>query len=162
VRGGDRRAGPGGRALPRPAPPVHAPALRSHARPARRRRAGLDPGSAAAARPAPRGVPVPPTLRSRLLALPARRAGAEAARPRGRVPSQRRARGSGVSANGRLLEVDELVVHYPVGRGIVGAMARRPRETVRAVDGVSFTLERGELLALVGESGCGKTTTAQT
>jgi len=67
-----------------------------------------------------------------------------------------------VSANDRLLEVDELVVHYPVGRGIVGTMARRPRETVRAVDGVSFTLERGELLALVGESGCGKTTTAQT
>jgi oligopeptide/dipeptide ABC transporter ATP-binding protein len=67
-----------------------------------------------------------------------------------------------VSENGRLLEVDELVVHYPVGRGIVGTMARRPRETVRAVDGVSFTLERGELLALVGESGCGKTTTAQT
>ena len=67
-----------------------------------------------------------------------------------------------MSANDRLLEVDELVVHYPVGRGIVGTMARRPRETVRAVDGVSFTLERGELLALVGESGCGKTTTAQT
>ena len=67
-----------------------------------------------------------------------------------------------MSANGRLLEVDELVVHYPVGRGIVGTMARRPRQTVRAVDGVSFTLERGELLALVGESGCGKTTTAQT
>jgi len=67
-----------------------------------------------------------------------------------------------VSANDRLLEVDELVVHYPVGRGIVGTMARRPRQTVRAVDGVSFTLERGELLALVGESGCGKTTTAQT
>ena len=67
-----------------------------------------------------------------------------------------------MSANDRLLEVDELVVHYPVGRGIVGTMARRPRQTVRAVDGVSFTLERGELLALVGESGCGKTTTAQT
>ena len=67
-----------------------------------------------------------------------------------------------MSANGRLLEVDDLVVHYPVARGIVGTIARRPPETVRAVDGVSFTLERGELLALVGESGCGKTTTAQT
>jgi oligopeptide/dipeptide ABC transporter ATP-binding protein len=67
-----------------------------------------------------------------------------------------------VSSNGRLLEVDELVVHYPVARGLVGTMARRPQQTVRAVDGVSFTLDRGELLALVGESGCGKTTTAQT
>jgi oligopeptide/dipeptide ABC transporter ATP-binding protein len=67
-----------------------------------------------------------------------------------------------VSQNGRLLEVDELVVHYPVARGIVGTMTGRPQQTVRAVDGVSFSLERGELLALVGESGCGKTTTAQT
>jgi len=67
-----------------------------------------------------------------------------------------------MSQNGRLLEVDGLVVHYPVGRGIVGTMTRRPPQTVRAVDGVSFSLERGELLALVGESGCGKTTTAQT
>ncbi|HET7808448.1 MAG TPA: ABC transporter ATP-binding protein [Gaiellaceae bacterium] len=67
-----------------------------------------------------------------------------------------------MSRNGRLLEVDGLVVHYPVGRGIVGTMTRRPQQTVRAVDGISFTVERGELLALVGESGCGKTTTAQT
>ena len=61
-----------------------------------------------------------------------------------------------------LLEVDDLAVQYPVARGIVGSVARRPRQVVRAVDGVSFSLERGELLALVGESGCGKTTTAQT
>ncbi|MDX6506344.1 MAG: hypothetical protein QOG06_988 [Gaiellaceae bacterium] len=67
-----------------------------------------------------------------------------------------------MSANGRLLEVDDLVVHYPVARGLVGAVTRRPQQVVRAVDGVSFALERGELLALVGESGCGKTTTAQT
>jgi oligopeptide/dipeptide ABC transporter ATP-binding protein len=67
-----------------------------------------------------------------------------------------------MSSNGRLLEVDDLVVHYPVARGIVGTVARRPRQLVRAVDGVSFSLARGELLALVGESGCGKTTTAQT
>jgi peptide/nickel transport system ATP-binding protein len=67
-----------------------------------------------------------------------------------------------MSQNGRLLEVEGLVVHYPVSRGIVGTAARRPQQVVRAVDGISFSLARGELLALVGESGCGKTTTAQT
>ena len=61
-----------------------------------------------------------------------------------------------------LLEVEDLAVQYPVARGIVGTVARKPQQVVRAVDGVSFSLARGELLALVGESGCGKTTTAQT
>ena len=60
-----------------------------------------------------------------------------------------------------LLEVEDLVVQYPVARGIVGTVARRPRTTVHAVDGVSFTLAPGEMVALVGESGCGKTSTAQ-
>jgi oligopeptide/dipeptide ABC transporter ATP-binding protein len=69
-----------------------------------------------------------------------------------------------VSANGAgpLVEVEDLVVRYPIDRGLVGTMARRPQQRVHAVDGVSFSLARGELLALVGESGCGKTTTAQT
>jgi oligopeptide/dipeptide ABC transporter ATP-binding protein len=68
-----------------------------------------------------------------------------------------------VSTNGGapLLEVDGLMTRYPVSRGLLGVLARRPKLAVRAVDGVSFTLQRGELLALVGESGCGKTTTAQ-
>jgi peptide/nickel transport system ATP-binding protein len=66
-----------------------------------------------------------------------------------------------MSSNG-LLAVEDLVVQYPVPRGLFGAAARRPQQVVRAVDGVSFTLGRGELLAVVGESGCGKTTTAQT
>ncbi|OFW71337.1 MAG: hypothetical protein A2Y55_05560 [Actinobacteria bacterium RBG_16_68_12] len=64
--------------------------------------------------------------------------------------------------SGPLLEVEDVVVRYPVFRGLVGTMARRPKLAVHAVEGVSFTLSRGEILALVGESGCGKTTTAQT
>ena len=70
-----------------------------------------------------------------------------------------------MSANGSeaapLLAVEDLVVRYPVPRGLVGTISRRPREVVHAVDGVSFTLSPGEMLAVVGESGCGKTTTAQ-
>jgi oligopeptide/dipeptide ABC transporter ATP-binding protein len=65
------------------------------------------------------------------------------------------------AADAPLLEVEGLVVRYPVHRGLMGALARRPKGFVHAVDGVSFSLRRGEMLALVGESGCGKTTTAQ-
>ncbi|MBB3898719.1 ABC transporter ATP-binding protein [Roseococcus suduntuyensis] len=57
-----------------------------------------------------------------------------------------------------LLEVENLAKHYPVRNG---AILARQVGLVRAVDGVSFTLNRGETLALVGESGCGKSTTAR-
>jgi len=57
-----------------------------------------------------------------------------------------------------LLEVEGLTKHYPVRQGILLA---REVGVVRAVDGVSFRLDRGETLALVGESGCGKSTTAR-
>src|SRR5712692_7435718 len=56
-----------------------------------------------------------------------------------------------------LLEVRHLVKHFPVGGGFLG----RGAGLVRAVDDVSFTIRRGETLGLVGESGCGKTTTGR-
>jgi oligopeptide/dipeptide ABC transporter ATP-binding protein len=67
-----------------------------------------------------------------------------------------------VNGHPPLLEVENLATHFPVPRGLVGALRGRPARTVRAVDGISFTLRKGEMLALVGESGSGKTTTAQT
>jgi oligopeptide transport system ATP-binding protein len=56
-----------------------------------------------------------------------------------------------------LLEVRDLVKHFPVGGGVLS----KQTAMVRAVDGVSFELNRGETLGLVGESGCGKTTTGR-
>lgn len=61
-----------------------------------------------------------------------------------------------------ILEVENLTKVFPVSRGILGALRRQPQQWVHAVDGVSFQLGRGEILAMVGESGCGKTTTALT
>ena len=55
-----------------------------------------------------------------------------------------------------LLRVEDLSVHFPVMRGVV---FQKQVATVKAVDGVSFALKRGETLGLVGESGCGKSTT---
>jgi len=68
---------------------------------------------------------------------------------------------TGSNGSGPLLAVEDLVVRYPVARGLVGTLSRKPQQFVHAVEGVSFTVARGELVALVGESGCGKTTTAQ-
>jgi oligopeptide transport system ATP-binding protein len=55
------------------------------------------------------------------------------------------------------LEVQGLVKHFPVTGGLLG----RQQGVVRAVDGVSFAIRRGETLGLVGESGCGKTTVSR-
>src|SRR5919202_6361575 len=58
----------------------------------------------------------------------------------------------------QLLEVNELVMHFPLTRGII---VQRKVGAVQAVDGVSFSMRRGETLGLVGESGCGKSTTGR-
>lgn len=57
-----------------------------------------------------------------------------------------------------LLEVKDLVKHFPITKGIV---ISRKAGAVKAVDGVSFHINRGETLGLVGESGCGKSTTGR-
>ncbi len=64
-----------------------------------------------------------------------------------------------MNATQPLVQVENLVKHFPVMRGIV---IQRKVGAVRAVDGISFTIERGETLGLVGESGCGKTTAGRT
>jgi oligopeptide transport system ATP-binding protein len=59
--------------------------------------------------------------------------------------------------NGKLLEVTDLVKYFPIRKGLFSRVVGH----VRAVDGISFYLEKGEVLGLVGESGCGKTTTGR-
>ena len=56
-----------------------------------------------------------------------------------------------------LLQVKDLMVHFRSGGGLLG----KPREVVKAVDGVSLNIHEGRTLGLVGESGCGKTTTGR-
>ena len=57
--------------------------------------------------------------------------------------------------NNEILKVNDMKIHFPMGRGTLS----KEKMYIKAVDGVSFGLKRGETLGLVGESGCGKSTT---
>ena len=60
--------------------------------------------------------------------------------------------------NGTLLHVDDLKKHFPVGSSF---FLRRDKAMLKAVDGITFDIEEGTTYGLVGESGCGKSTTAK-
>ena len=62
-----------------------------------------------------------------------------------------------VSDEKPLLSVSDLKIHFPIHKGIL----RRKVGEVKAVDGLNFYIMRGETLGLVGESGCGKSTTGR-
>ena len=59
------------------------------------------------------------------------------------------------------LKVEGLKKYFPIKRGIRGILKREPPRFVRAVDGISFEVRKKQVFALVGESGCGKTTTGK-
>src|SRR5262245_50831290 len=63
-----------------------------------------------------------------------------------------------VASSEPILEVTDLVKHFPITQGI---LFKKQIGAVKAVDGVSLTLYRGETLGVVGESGCGKSTLAK-
>jgi oligopeptide/dipeptide ABC transporter ATP-binding protein len=114
-----------------------------------------EPGTTPAVNPAtppprtPPATPVPGSPQAAAEKLEAR----ESATARA---SRRAARGG--TSTGRLLEVEDLVMHFPVKGGGLG---RRTLGYVQAVSGVSLHLDPGETLGVVGESGCGKSTTGR-
>ena len=63
------------------------------------------------------------------------------------------------TTDGTLLEVRGLKKYFPITQGII---LQRKVADVKAVDGLDFAIKRGETLGLVGESGCGKSTTGRT
>ncbi|MEM3174364.1 MAG: dipeptide/oligopeptide/nickel ABC transporter ATP-binding protein [Candidatus Bathyarchaeia archaeon] len=63
--------------------------------------------------------------------------------------------------NNDLLRAENLGKYFPIKRSFIEVLKKKPQKHLRAVDGVTFNIKEGEILALVGESGCGKTTTGR-
>jgi len=61
-----------------------------------------------------------------------------------------------------LFDIKDLEVYFPIQQGFFKSMVSTEKKFVKAVDHITFQIKKGEILALVGESGCGKTTTGRT
>ena len=61
-----------------------------------------------------------------------------------------------------LIDVKNLYKYFPVKRKITDVILNKPKKTVKAVDNISLQIKKNEILSLVGESGCGKSSFART
>src|SRR5690606_37656274 len=169
VRRAHRRDRAGARGHPPAGAPLHRGADGLHPRHGQRPRAAQpDRRRHAAAERHPPGLRLQPALPARVRALPA---GPPRAAGRRRDPRRLlAARHTGAAMNAAVNTVNTapLVVAHDLAKTFdVSApwlnrvLERKPRTLLHAVDGVSFEIERGRTLALVGESGCGKSTVAR-